>query len=168
MQYWHRNQEDDEQAYVMFQMNKHEWTELRAHFHADEGEDVDPMIVKMPYGARLVKQDLGYYKLINYRTNNGARKIHTALQFILRFFRDLQKREFEEIRHLAHIDLQVRNGQKKQATDNGPKSDQIPSVVRDGVVASKQWTGVNKQPVFRPANPNQLKALAQKFGRPQR
>lgn len=153
-----RNTEDDEMITGTVRMSKDVWKALRNHMHCSP--DDDPDVIKFPYGTRLVKQGYGWYKLVNYLSRQGAKKMKWAARIIRRFFDDQRKDVTAEIRRLM---AQAKDAELRVVAYNSP----VTNVGGSDFVLVKHVVNNHSTPkqVPRPPSAPDLSKLLNKFGR---
>lgn len=92
-----KHEGNDDLVYANIQMHKSVFVALREFMHC---QNLDPDIVTFPYGATLVRQGYGWYRLVVYKTHRGNEKIQTALKILRVFWRQFQQHMTAEISRL--------------------------------------------------------------------
>lgn len=87
MKSWIKNPKNPSMIYANVRMCKHVWESLRRHLKADFDVDADPDVIRFQYGARLVKQGFGWYRLVTYNSFRGIDKIRYALRVLRDFYK---------------------------------------------------------------------------------
>lgn len=76
------HENSDAMIYASVQMCAAVYKEFRKHLGADEEADSDPEVIRFRYGARMVKQGYGWYRIVVFRTFRGKDKVNFAIKLL--------------------------------------------------------------------------------------
>ncbi len=143
----------DAAIHAVIRMNQAEYLALRKYMHCADGSG---STIWFPQGVSLVKRGYGWYRLSAQTPMRAIEKMAFAQKVIRRFLKDEESKVDEALKFLAPVMIDASMRAVSYSTEIRPNG--------FGYLGNMAHARPVMQP--RPAQLNQLQALAAKFSRP--